>query len=389
MHYLKKELEELEKDGLLRNPRLLDGPQEAKVIIGKRQLINLCSNNYLGLSNDERLKKAAIGAVKEYGIGSGASRLICGNMLLHKKLEERIARFKKTESALVFNSGYSANLGLITSIVGKGDIIFSDRLNHASIVDAALLSGAEFKRYPHRDMEKLEAFLKCASNFKRRLIVSDSVFSMDGDLAPLPRLASLAKKYDSFLYVDEAHATGVLGNKGRGALEYFGVEENEFIIQMGTLSKAAGSFGAYVCGVKTLIDYLINRARAFIYTTALPVSVCASSIAALDVIEDDCLLRNKLTEKTKFFRDSLRSFGFSVSNDPTPIIPLLIGDAGRAMEASRRLFEEGVFVQGIRPPTVPKGSSRLRITIMATHDEKDLSYALGKIASVAKTMGLI
>ncbi|MDP1853139.1 MAG: 8-amino-7-oxononanoate synthase [Candidatus Omnitrophota bacterium] len=389
MHYLKKELEELEGEGLFRDLRLLDGPQEAKVIIGKKQLINLCSNNYLGLSNNEQLKKAAIGAVKEYGVGSGASRLICGNMLLHKKLEERIARFKKTESALVFNSGYSANLGVITSLVGKGDAVFSDRLNHASIVDAALLSGAEFKRYPHRDMEKLETLLKCSSNFRRRLIVSDSVFSMDGDLAPLLQLVSLAKKYDSLLYIDEAHATGVLGKKGRGALEYFGVEENDFIIQMGTLSKAIGSFGAYVCGVKTLIDYLINRARAFIYTTALPVCVCASSIAALDIIEGDCLLRDKLREKIKFFRDNLRSFGFSVSNDPTPIIPLLIGDAGRAMEFSRRLFEEGVFVQGIRPPTVPKGSSRLRITIMATHEEKDLCYASGRIANVAKGMGLI
>lgn len=388
MDYLKRELEELQKQGLFRALRLVNGPQDAKIVIGAKSLINLSSNNYLGLSNNERLKNAAIDAIRKFGVGSGASRLISGNMLLHKKLEEKLAQFKKTDAALVFNSGYSANLGVITSLAGKDDIIFSDKLNHASIIDAIILSRAEFRRYPHKDIKNLELLLKKYNIFRRRLIVTDTVFSMDGDLAPLPELAYLAKKYDCLLYIDEAHATGILGKTGKGALEYFGIEDDA-IIQMGTLSKAVGAFGAYVCGTKMLIDYLINKARPFIYTTALPVSVCACAIAALDIIENDGLLRHRLCENIKFFRQALRSFGFKSSLDPTPVIPLLIGDAVKTMEFSRRLFSKGVFVQGIRPPTVPAGTSRLRITIMATHKKKDLEFALDKIAKIGRDLRLI
>lgn len=388
MDYLKRELEELEKQGLFRTLRLVNGPQEAKIVIGGKSLINLSSNNYLGLSNNKRLKNAAIDAIRKFGVGSGASRLISGNMLLHKKLEEKLAQFKKTDAALVFNSGYSANLGVITSLAGKGDIIFSDKLNHASIIDAIILSRAEFRRYPHKDIKNLELLLKKYNIFRRRLIVTDTVFSMDGDLAPLPELAYLAKKYNCLLYIDEAHATGILGKTGKGALEYFGIEDDA-IIQMGTLSKAIGVFGAYVCGTKILIDYLINKARPFIYTTALPVSVCAGAITALDIIENDGLLRHRLCENIKFFRQALRSFGFQISDDPTPVIPLLIKDAVKTMEFSRRLFSKGVFVQGIRPPTVPAGTSRLRITIMATHKKKDLEFALDKIAKIGRQLRII
>ena len=245
MEYIRRELEELEKQGLFRTLRLVNGPQEAKIVIGAKSLINLSSNNYLGLSNNERLKNAAIDAIRKFGVGSGASRLISGNMLLHKKLEDRLAQFKKTDAALVFNSGYSANLGVITSLAGKNDIIFSDKLNHASIIDAIILSRAEFRRYPHKDIKNLESLLKRDNIFRRRLIVTDTVFSMDGDLAPLPELAYLAKKYNCLLYIDEAHATGVLGKTGKGALEYFGIED-KCIIQMGTLSNAVGAFGAFV-----------------------------------------------------------------------------------------------------------------------------------------------
>ena len=388
MEYIRRELEELEKQGLFRTLRLVNGPQEAKIVIGAKSLINLSSNNYLGLSNNKRLKNAAIDAIRKFGVGSGASRLISGNMLLHKKLEDRLAQFKKTDAALVFNSGYSANLGVITSLAGKNDIIFSDKLNHASIIDAIILSRAEFRRYPHKDIKNLESLLKRDNIFRRRLIVTDTVFSMDGDLAPLPELAYLAKKYNCLLYIDEAHATGILGKTGKGALEYFGIEDDA-IIQMGTLSKAIGVFGAYVCGSKMLIDYLINKARPFIYSTALPVSVCAGAIAALDIIENDGLLRQALSENIKFFRQALRSFGFKNSLDPTPVIPLLIKDAVKTMEFSKRLFSKGVFVQGIRPPTVPAGTSRLRITLMATHKKKDLEYALDKIAKIGKQLCVV
>ncbi|MEK6715171.1 MAG: 8-amino-7-oxononanoate synthase [Candidatus Omnitrophota bacterium] len=385
---ISEELAGLKAQNLLRSLKIVDGPQESHISLGGRRLVNLSSNNYLGLSNDKRLKNAAISAIKKYGLGAGASRLICGNMLLHKKLEDRIAAFKKTEAALLFNSGYCANLAVLSSLCGRDDVVFSDKLNHASIIDAIILSRAEFRRYPHKDIKNLESLLKNSNGFRRRLIVTDSVFSMDGDLAPLPELTYLAKKYNCLLYIDEAHATGILGKTGKGALEYFGIED-EAIIQMGTLSKAVGAFGAYVCGAKILIDYLINKARPFIYTTALPVSVCAGAIAALDIIESDGLLRSGLSENIKFFRQALRSLGFKNSLDPTPVIPLLIGDAVKTMEFSRRLFSKGVFVQGIRPPTVPAGTSRLRITLMATHKKKDLEFALDKIAEIGRQLGII
>jgi len=387
----KQALEKLEKDGLLRKLRQVESAQGPRIILNNKEVINLCSNNYLGLADHPALKEAAKNTVEKYGVGTSASRLISGTTQLHTALESKIAVFKSAESALVFNSGYAANVGIISALVGRGDIIFSDKLNHASIVDGCLLSGAEFKRYPHCDAEALEEMLKkCHSEGAPKgrpknlsLIVTDTVFSMDGDIAPLPKIVALAKRYDCMLMVDEAHATGVLGENGRGAVELFGLEcdfadSGGKFIQMGTLSKALGGFGAYAAGSKALIDYFINVSRPFIYTTALPASCMAAAIAAIDIIENQPELRKQLSDNIKFFRDGLNEIG------STPIIPVLIGDSRKAVEISNRLLEEGIFIQAIRPPTVPAGKARLRITIMATHTKKDLQEALEKIKKIMR-----
>ena len=384
-----KHLLELEQRGLRRSLKTLESESDSWFIIDGKRVLNLCSNNYLGLANDKRMKQAAAQAVKKYGCGSGASRLVCGNMSLHEKLEEEIAKFKKCEACLVFNSGYTANIGIISALVGRDDVVFCDKLNHASIIDGIILSRAELIRYPHKDTAALEKFIKESGDFKNKLIVTDSVFSMDGDIAPLGDLINLAKKYDCILMIDEAHATGVLGENGRGALEYLGLEnKKDGIIQMGTLSKALGGFGAYVCGSKDLVDYLINKSRAFIYTTSLPPAVIAADIKALEIVQSGKSLRIKLRENIRFFKKGLKALGFDAGGDETAIIPLIIKDSKLTMEFSRRLFDEGIFVQGIRPPTVAQGQARLRITLMAKHTRKDLQFALDKIEKVAKKLCL-
>lgn len=386
--FIGKELSALEESGLYRRLSLVQGAQEPRVRINGRDVILLCSNNYLGLANHPKIKEAAISAIEKYGFGSGASRLVSGNMESHRELEDRLARFKGTEAALVFNSGYHANIGIISSLVGRGDIIFSDKLNHASIVDGCLLSRAELKRYPHCDLDALEKFLKNASRIthhaSRKLIITDGVFSMDGDIAPLQDISKLADKYNCMLMVDDAHSTGVLGENGKGTLEHFGIDNpnpvlrhnGTGIIQMGTLGKALGCFGAYVAGSRKLIDYLINKARSFIYTTSLPPSVCAASIAAIDIVENEPQIRQDLWDRVKFFRDGLKCAGLDIMNSETQIIPILIGEADKAIKISRNLLDKGIFVQAIRPPTVPEGTSRLRITLMANHSLDDLKYAL-------------
>lgn len=383
--FIEQELSRLKASGLYRNLYLVEGPQGSRVRIEGREIILLCSNNYLGLADHPEIKRAAIEAIGRYGVGAGASRLVSGNMELHMELEERLARFKGTEASLVFNSGYHANIGIISSLVGRGDIIFADKLNHASIVDACILSRAEVRRYPHCDLDVLERFLKTASrtthHASRRLIVTDGIFSMDGDITPLREISELADRYGCMLMVDDAHATGVLGVNGKGSLEHFGIEKPN-IIQMGTLGKALGGFGAFVAGSKTLIDYLINTARPFIYTTALPPVVCAASIRALEIIEREPLLRKGLWDRVEYFRKGLKDAGLNTMMSETQIIPVFIGDADRTMEVSRRLLERGVFIQGIRPPTVPEGMSRLRVTLMANHSWDDLRYAIDCIKEV-------
>ena len=385
----KEEIAALKAKGLQRKMRFIASANDRYITLDGKKVLNLCSNNYLGLANDRRLEKAAISAIKKFGIASGASRLVSGSTVLHRALEEKLARFKKQEAALVYTSGYSANLGIISSIVGRGDIVFSDRLNHASIIDGIILSRAELVRYPHKDIEALDKLLNrppapAAAGSSRvprqkKLIITDSVFSMDGDIAPIPELLRLAEKYDCLLMIDEAHATGVLGKNGRGALEHFGIKANERIIQMGTLSKALGGLGGFVCGSGELIDYLVNRSRSFIFSTSLPAALCASALKVIEIIEKDGALRQRLKENANFLRRGLKDMGFdTLDSKDTAIIPVLTKEPKLTMEFSRRLFTEGIFVQGIRPPTVSEGLCRLRITVMATHTKKDLEFTLAK-----------
>jgi glycine C-acetyltransferase len=383
-------LDELREEGLLRSMRLLHGAQSGRVNLDGREVLLLCSNNYLGLADHPVLKEATIRAVERYGTGSGASRLVSGNMELHEALEARIAAFKGTEAALIFNSGYAANTGVIPALVGKGDVIFSDRLNHASIVDGALLSRARLVRYPHNDVAALRRLLAGMESSGRRLIVSDGVFSMDGDLARLAELVSLKKEFGALLMVDDAHGTGVLGDTGRGSAELFNVMA-DIDIQMGTMGKALGSFGAYVAASREIVDYLVNRARSFIFSTALPPSFLAASLAALGLVdsEEGAHLRKRVADNTNLFRSALQVAGFNTMGSETQIIPVFVGDVGPTMEFSRQLLAEGIFVQGIRPPTVPPGSCRLRCTVMATHTADDLSGAADVMAKIGKRLGLI
>lgn len=373
--FLKKELHNLKKINLHRQLRLTQSQQGPIVIIDGKKVILLCSNNYLGLANHPALKKAAQKAIKEYGCGSGASRLISGTMTLHRDLEKKIAQFKGTDRALVFNSGYHANIGVISAFFKEKDIIFSDELNHASIIDGCRLSGAKTVIYSHKDVNSLEMHLKKNSNFRRKLIVTDGLFSMDGDIAPLPDIAFLSKKYSTITMVDDAHATGVFGKNGNGTVGHFGLS-NEIDIQMGTLGKAVGSFGAYIAGNKDLIDFLVNRSRAFIYTTSLPPAILAASIAALDLIQSKPSLRSKLWSNVDYFKKGLGKRGFWDTKSESQIIPILIGDSKKTIIAGEYLFDRGVFVVGIRPPAVPRKKERLRITVMATHTIKDLNFAL-------------
>lgn len=389
MQKFSDELDALRAEGLYRSMRVINGAQGSRVELDGRQVLLLCSNNYLGLADHPALKRAAVEGV-EFGVGSGASRLVSGTMDLHEKLEMRIAAFKGTEKALLFNSGYAANTGIISALVGRGDAIFSDRLNHASIVDGALLSRAGLHRYPHRDMAALERMLQEKGGKGRRLIVTDGVFSMDGDIAPLAKLVQLAKQYGALLMVDDAHGSGVLGASGRGSGELCGVL-NGIDIHMGTLGKGFGSFGAYAASNGIIRDYLVNKARSFIFSTSLPPAVLAASIAALEVVDspEGALLREKLQANVALFKERLTASGFDTMGSETQIVPIFVGPAKTTMEFSSELLQQGLFVQGIRPPTVPAGSCRLRCTIMATHEAEDLEAAAETISRVGRKLGVI
>lgn len=384
------ELQQLREQGLHRSLRTVAGSQGSRVVVEGREVMLLCSNNYLGLADHPALKRAAVEAVERYGTGSGASRLVSGTMELHAALEERLARFKGTEAALVFNSGYAANSGIIPALAGRGDVVFSDRLNHASIVDGCLLSRARFVRYPHNDMNALERLLAEHRGAGRMLIVTDGVFSMDGDLAPLPALAALKRQYGALLMVDDAHGTGVLGESGRGTAEQFGVTA-DIDLQMGTLGKALGGFGAYVAASAEVVELLVNRARSFIFSTSLPPAVLAAARAALDLVDspEGDALRRRLARSAALFRDALQGAGFDTMGSETQIVPALVGEAEPVMAFTRRLLEEGYYVQGIRPPTVPAGTCRLRCTLMATHDESDLERAVAAMTRIGKELGIM
>ena len=372
-----------------RGLRPQQGPQGRCLTVDGREVLNFCSNDYLGLAADPRLIEAATQAMAEEGFGSGASRLVCGNMPAHQRLESTLARFKGTEACVIFGSGYMANVGIISALFGPKDIVFSDRLNHASIIDGILLSRATLKRYAHRDMTALERLVRAHRQGRRRaVIVTDSVFSMDGDLAPLEELTALARRYDCAVMIDEAHALGVLGRHGRGAAEHFGVEK-AIDIHMGTLSKAAGAYGAYCCGSRALIDALVNRARSLIYTTGLPPAVAAAAARAVEIIRDDEALRQRLSRNTALARQRIQAMGFDIGGSETPIIPLLVGDAAKACEFSRRLWEKGVWIKAICAPTVPVGTERLRLTVTAAHRPEDLERLLEVLEETGRSLCLI
>ncbi|HEY4744510.1 MAG TPA: 8-amino-7-oxononanoate synthase [Desulfuromonadaceae bacterium] len=385
-----EELEQIRGKGLYRTMRLIEGRQSTRVLLDGHEVLMLCSNNYLGLADHPVLSRAAVAATERYGTSSGASRLVSGTMELHHLLETAVARFKGTESALVFNSGYAANTGIIAALAGRGDVIFSDRLNHASIIDGALLSGARLVRYPHCDHEALARLLTQHRGTGRCLIVTDGVFSMDGDIAPLRELVGLKEAHDALLMVDDAHGTGVLGSRGRGSAELLDVMAG-VDIHMGTFGKALGSFGAYAALPVELRELLVNRARSFIFSTSLPPAVLAASLAAVELVQspEGEELRERLNANTRLFRGLLDAAGCATGNATTQIVPIMSGDAEVTMRFSDQLLAQGIFVQGIRPPTVPANACRLRCTMMATHTADDLTWAAGRIVTVARHLGVI
>jgi 8-amino-7-oxononanoate synthase len=384
------ELQKLRDQKLFRTTRCISSAQSAHVQMNGKDQLLLCSNNYLGLADHPSLIEASVVAVQRYGASSAASRLVSGTMDLHEQLEADVAGFKSTEAALLFNSGYAANTGIIPAVAGRGDVIFSDRLNHASIVDGALLSGARLIRYPHNDCAALATLMDKHAGSGRLLIVTDAVFSMDGDLAFLPELVALKLKHHALLMVDDAHGSGAMGQQGRGVANLQGVADG-VDVQMGTFGKALGSFGAYAAVTQEVRDLLINRARSFIYSTSLPPAVLGASSAAIKVVRstEGDRLRQQLSDNAALFRALLTRSGFSLPEGSTQIIPIMVGDAQTAVRFSQALFEEGIFVQAIRPPTVPAGSSRLRCTVMATHSTDDLRWAAGRISETGKLLGVI
>ena len=373
--FIDTELQRLKAAGLYRRLRRVDGDQDATLILDGRDVINFSSNNYLGIANHPALASAAKAAIDRYGCGSGASRLISGNMALHEELEAKLAEFKGSAAALVFNSGFQANTGILSTLVGEGDVIFSDALNHASIIDGCRLSRAKTQVYGHCDLDQLATQLEVAPSGARKLIVSESIFSMDGDQAPLVGIVELAEKYNAMVMVDEAHGTGIFGANGAGVVAQLGLVER-VTVQMGTLGKALGGFGAYVAGSRGLRDLLINRCRSFIFTTALPPAVMAMALAALDLVRQEPQRRAALWANCRRLNQGLTKLGFALGPSESPILPLMVGDAKKSMELCERLLERGVFAQAIRPPTVPPGTSRLRVTLMATHTEEQIGRAL-------------
>jgi glycine C-acetyltransferase/8-amino-7-oxononanoate synthase len=372
-------LSEIRDRGLYRRMRAVSGPQGPRVLLDGKPVLLLCSNNYLGLADHPRVREAAAEAAMRYGAGSGASRLVSGNMTIHRRLEEQLAAFKGSDACLLFGSGYLANAGVVSTLAREGDVVFSDELNHASIIDGCRLSKAETFVYDHCDTEHLEWGLREAEG-RGALIVTDGVFSMDGDVAPLERIVELAQRYDARVMVDDAHGTGAVGPDGRGAVAAAGLED-EVDVVVGTLGKSLGSYGAFVCCDKPMAKYLINTARTLIFSTALPPPAVAAAKAALGLLREQPRRVEKLQRNAQVLRDSLAAEGLPVQRSSTQIVPLIVGDAGEAVRASERALERGIFAQAIRPPTVPAGSSRLRLALMASHTTSELREAARVLAS--------
>ena len=379
---------QLERQQLVRRLRVFNSEPGPLVTTEGRRVILMASNNYLGLATHPALKQAAIAATEKFGVGSGAARLVSGTLPPHEELESALARFKGTEAALVFSSGYLANIGLIPALIGSGGLILADRLCHASLIDGCRLSGAEFRVYRHRDVAHLQRLLSHRSSRRQTLIVTDGVFSMDGDVAPLPELLDLADRFDAWLLVDDAHGTGVMGVNGRGTLEQFGIE-GRLPFHMGTLGKALGTSGAYVAGPASLIRYLLNTARSFIYTTAPPPATAAASVAALDLLRTEPDRRARLWENRHQLHAGLMGLGYKTTDSQSPILPVLIGDPKKAVAMASRLMELGVYAPAIRPPTVPKETSRIRITVTSEHTQQQLNSVLAALKTTGHELALI
>ncbi|HYA98657.1 MAG TPA: glycine C-acetyltransferase [Ktedonobacteraceae bacterium] len=386
--YLKNELDGLRAQGILNRPRVLETEQKATVIIDGHEVITLSSNNYLGLTVHPRLKEAAIRAIERYGVGSGSVRTIAGTMSLHNELEERLARFKHTEASLTLQSGYATNLGVISAIMQEGDMIISDELNHASIIDGIRLCKSPRKIYPHKDMAGLRRVLEESRGADKVMVVTDGVFSMDGDIAPLPDIVDLAEEFGAFVMVDDAHSSGVLGKNGRGSVNHFGLD-GRVALQIGTLSKGIGALGGYVACSQDMRDFLLQRARPVLFSTSHPPSVVATCITALEILEEDSSLVDRLWENTAFFKRGLQQLGFNTGKSETPITPVIVGEGALAMRFSKRLFEEGVFAQGIVFPTVPADKCRVRTIVTAIHTNDELSRSLDVFERVGKELHII
>ncbi len=392
--HLTAQLDELKARGTFFKLRELDDIQGPVCTYDGRKVINLASNNYLGLCNHPKLEEAAIRAVREHGVGSGAVRTIAGTMRIHMELEEKIARFKNVEACVVFQSGFTANAGTVGSILGKDDFILSDELNHASIIDGARLSKAKIKVFRHKDVAHCEELLKEVENEPgKKLVITDGVFSMDGDIGPVDKLAALAEKYGAIMMVDDAHASGVLGRNGRGSVDHFNVH-GKVDVQVGTLSKAIGALGGYVCGSRDLIDFLYHRARPFLFSTSHPPSVAATCIAAFDILENEPERIERLWANTSYFKQQLEDAGFDIGGrttpaSETPIIPIILGDGRKTMDFSKALFEAGLMATGIAFPTVPEGKARVRIIMTSEHTRPELDQALEILTTVARKMNLL
>ncbi|HEY8342196.1 MAG TPA: glycine C-acetyltransferase [Calditerricola sp.] len=386
--HLREELEQLKAQGVFRPLTEIESAQGARVVIRGKEVIQLASNNYLGLTTHPKLKEAALKAVERYGAGTGSVRTIAGTFTMHEELEKKLAEFKHTEAALVFQSGFTANVGVLSSILDERDVVISDALNHASIIDGIRLTKAARRIYRHNDLDDLEAALKETQQYRTRLIVTDGVFSMDGDIAPLPQIVELAERYDAIVMVDDAHASGVLGKNGRGTVDHFGLH-GRVHIQVGTLSKAIGVLGGYVAGSQVLRDYLIHRARPFLFSTSHPPAVTAACLAAIEVLLTEPERIERLWANTRFFKDGLKNLGFDTGNSETPITPVIVGDEALAMKLSDKLFEYGVYAQGIVYPTVPKGKARVRTIVTAVHTKEDLEAALHAFEKAGKELGII
>src|SRR5262252_7070067 len=386
--YLTAELEALKEQGLYRRLRVLEGEQKPKATFDHRQVVNLSSNNYLGLTTHPKLREAALEATRRLGVGSGSVRTIAGTMDIHMELERRLAVFKKTEAVVVFQSGFAANAGTVSAILSKDDVVVSDELNHASIIDGCRLSRADIKVFPHKDVDAARKILQALPAGRRRLLITDGVFSMDGDLGPLPDLCSLAEEHGCIMMVDDAHASGVFGANGRGTIDHVGMH-GRVDIQVGTLSKAIGVLGGYVAGTRALIEFLYHRARPFLFSTSHPPAVAAACIAAIDVLEQEPQIIERLWDNTRFFKHGLETLGFNTGMSESPITPVIVGEGSLAMKLSDRLFEEGVFAQGIAYPTVARDKARVRTIVTATHTRDELQFAIDVFETVGRELGIL